>query len=126
MSPKAIRVVFLSSILFFSCSKAEHKHNLEQVGGVKLPANVDVMKDEYVDTGKEYGIKYTVRLKPSDINRFTSDIRNSRQYRKAGLSPNGAWQHTQQGYSLYLAKKGIYYTIEVDTFNRIVIYMEQG
>lgn len=117
---------FLLCIVFASCSDKSGRSRLEHISGLKLPAELDVIKDEYVDTGKDFGLKYEVRLKPGDISAFTSQIRASKRYKKTGFSDNGVWQLSGMGYSFYLAKGGAYYTIDLDTISRILVYHEQG
>jgi hypothetical protein len=121
-SAAAIAVVLFIS----SCSERKSRDRFEEVCGIALPEDVEVLKDEFIDAGKDYGIQFNVQMGPEDRRKCAASIRSSKLFTNDTTEKSNAWQPTQRGFRFFRAKDGIFYNIEVDTVSGVVTYNELG
>jgi len=122
-----VLVLLLAVALFSSCDyRTPSKSRFETACGIEIPDKATVLKDHYVEAGKEYGIEYNVQLTEADMKKCVKDILKSKRFSAAATDKNNSWIPAKLGFSFYLAKDGIYYQVEVDTMNNVIEYNEEG
>ena len=123
------RITGFAIVLFLfitSCSEKKSRDRFEDAWGIALPEDVEVLKDEFIDAGKDYGIQFNVQLGPEDRRKCAASIRGSKLFIVDTTEKSNAWQPTSRGFRFFLAKDGISYSIEVDTVSGLVTYNELG
>jgi hypothetical protein len=126
MSTKYLCVALVFSLFLSSCGRKESRTRFEEACGIALPEDVEILKDEFVDAGKDYGIQFNVQMGPEDRRKCAASIRSSKLYMNDTTEKSNAWQPTQRGFRFFLAKDGIFYNIVVDTVSGVVTYNELG
>ncbi len=118
----------LVTILLFitSCGEKKSAERFEDVCGIALPEDVEVLKDEFIDAGKDYGIQFNVQMGPEDRRKCAASIRSSKLFVNDTTEKSNAWQPTKRGFRFFRAKDGVFYNIEVDTVSGVVTYNELG
>lgn len=121
---KLLLIVFC---LISSCDyRTPSDIRMERHTKLELPDNITVLKDEYVDAGKDYSIQYNVVVDDSGMKKVTQHIRSSKNYSIDAAEKNGAWISSGKGYYFFLAEEGISYELIVDTTTNVIYYNEAG
>lgn len=115
-------MLFISSCGYRTPTETRFKN----VCAIKLPEGTTVLKDNFIEAGKEYGIRYNLQLTDEGIKQFAQSIRESENFSTAEMATNEKWIRKGNGYSYYVAKDNIFHQVEVDTISRTIFYIEQG
>jgi hypothetical protein len=126
MSLKYIGVLFAFAVLVSSCERKDSEDRFEEACGIEFPSGNTVLKDQFADAGKDYGILYNVLLTDDGMKEYTGNIRSAKNFTTVDSGKNNIWLPKENGYSFYLAKEGIFYKLVVDTTTNIVTCSEQG
>ncbi len=127
MSGNLSRVLCVVVLFLSSCGyRTPTETRFKEVCAIKLPEGTTVLKNQYIEAGKEYGIRYNLQLTNEGIRQFAQAIRESKDYSTAQMATNEKWIQKGNGYSFYLAKDNIFHQVEVDTVSRTIFYIEQG
>lgn len=127
MSANLSRVLCVVVLFLSSCGyRKPTETRFKEVCAIKLPEGTTVLKNQYIEAGKEYGIRYNLQLTNEGIRQFAQAIRESKDYSPAQMATNEKWIQKGNGYSYYLAKDNIFHQVEVDTISRTIFYIEQG
>ena len=126
MLVKYIGVLFALVIVVSSCGRKDSEDRFEDACGIAFPSDNTVLKDEFADAGKDYGILYNVQLTDAGIKEYSKSIRSAKNFTTVDSGKSNMWLPKDNGYSFYLAKDGIFYMIAVDTMTGIVSCSEQG
>jgi hypothetical protein len=123
--------VFLSCYIDYRTSS---KKRLEIISDIRLPNNFKVIKDEYQDMWQDWCIIYEIEFMDNSVNEVINRIKNSKFY-----SPNinqedtlfvgkrnAIWSKTANGYYFRADKNRTFYSIDLDTVNNILKYIESS
>lgn len=127
MSANISRVLCVVVLFLSSCGyRTPTETRFKNVCDIKLPKGTTVLKDNYIEAGKEYGIRYNLQLTNEGMKEFVQRIRESKDFSTSQMATNEKWIQKGNGYSFYLAKDNIFHQVEVDTVSRTIFYIEQG
>jgi hypothetical protein len=115
-------LLFLASCDYRTPSDVRMKNHTK----LELPDNFIVLKDEYVEAGKDYSIQYNVVLDDRSMKETVDHIRTSKNFSQSEAEKNNVWTPAAKGYYFFLAEDGISYEVIVDTTTNIIYYNEAG
>lgn len=114
-------------VVTVSCeSRIPSRSRLEQICGIRLPDDFNVLKDEYRDVGADYCIAYEVKFGSAAISFLKQKITASPNYQGVSVPGGHAriWYKTDRGYSFRHNNGRLDYTIDFDTASGKLIYSE--
>lgn len=115
-------LLLLSSCDYRTPSDSRMKSNI----GLELPDNFTVLKDEYLEAGKDYSVQYNVVLDDKGMKETTKRIRASKNFSRSEDEKNNTWIQSPKGYYIFSAKDGVSYEVIVDTTTNVIYYNEAG
>jgi hypothetical protein len=136
----AITIWLLMMISFSSCNwgKTSSRERFERNCHIIIPADVQVLKDEYHDLTPQYAIIYEVKIGPDGMRSLINNVRRSVLYRdvlntesnsdeyklQIDTGDRGSWKRTETGYTFFMNAGKTQYSIDIDTAKRILTAWE--
>jgi len=136
----AFLIIMFSLSIFFRNYRSPSKKRLEEISEIKLPIKLNVIKDEYSDYfPDDFTLEYKVDILEEDESKLIQSIQNSRFYsrnleNKAHIidptdyitigSKRAFWTKSSMNYIFKSQNDGIYFSVNYDTLNNQIEYIE--